>query len=154
MLDSLSYFRQMLRYTCIRTRLTILSKLSTRLASIHLCDTVHGRTRQCRPPQVLPALQWMYDGRAAREIVAHHSSSVFGEPQNSVVTAGLLGSSSRLKPPVAEEKGVRAVRRLIEDSIRLLMNNISTASLCRAVLPDAHRHSGGEILDPDLDTPQ
>jgi hypothetical protein len=52
---------------------------------------------------------------------------------------------------MAEEKGVRAVRRLIKNSIRLLMDHISTAGLCRAVLPDAHRHSDGEIVDRDRD---
>ena len=71
-----------------------------------------------------------------------------------MVTADLLGSSSRVKPLVAEEKGVRAVRRLIKNSICLLMDHISTASLCRAVLPDAYRHSGGEITDRDRDTPR
>ena len=91
-----------------------------------------------------------HDRRSAGEIVVHpSSSSVLGELQNSVVTAGLHGSSSRLKPLVAEEKGVRAVRRLIKHSIRLLMDHISTASLCRAVLLDAHRHSDGEIVDRD-----
>ena len=44
------------------TRRTIPSRLSTRLASTHLCYTVHERTRQCRPPQVLPALQWAQGG--------------------------------------------------------------------------------------------
>ena len=34
------------------------------------------------------------------------------------------------------------------------MDHISTASLCRAVLPDAYRHSGGEIMDRDRDTPR
>ena len=77
------------------------------------------------------------------------SSSVLGELQNSVVTADLLGSTSRMKPLVAEEKGVSAVRRLIKRSIRLLMDRISTANLCRAVLLDAHRHSDGEIVDRD-----
>ena len=61
------------------------------------------------------------------------------------------GSPSRVKPLVAEEKGIRAVRRLIENSIHLLMDHISTAGLCRAVLPDAHCHSGGEIVDCDRD---
>ena len=45
-------FRQMSKFTCVRTRLTILSKLSTRLPSIHLRYTVHERTRQCSPPPV------------------------------------------------------------------------------------------------------
>ena len=79
------------------------------------------------------------------------SSSVFGELENSVVTADLLGGPSRVKPLVTEEKGVRAVRRLIKNSIRLLTNHVSTASLCRAVLPDAHCHSRGEIVDRDRD---
>ena len=69
----------------------------------------------------------------------------------SVVTADLLGSPSRVKPLVIEEKGISAVRRLIKSSIRLLTDHISTASLCRAVVSDAHRHSGGEIVDRDRD---
>ena len=82
--------------------------------------------------------------------MAHaRSSLVFAEPQNSVVTTDLLGIFSRVRPLVVKEKGVRAVRRLIRNSIRLLMDHISTASLCRAVLPDAHCHSGGEIVDRD-----
>ena len=57
-----------------------------------------------------------------------------------------------MKPLVAEETGVRVVRRLIENSMRLLIDHNSTARLCRAVLPDAHGPSGGEIVDRD--TPQ
>ena len=86
-------------------------------------------------------------------MVYSRSSSVFGGLQNCVVTADLLGSSSKLEPLVAEEKGVAAVRRIIKESMRLLMDHISAASLCMAVLPDAHRHSGGEIVDRDRDTP-
>ena len=33
------------------------------------------------------------------------------------------------------------------------MDDISTASLCRAVLPDAHHHSGGKIVNRNRDTP-
>ena len=126
----------MLKNTCIRTRLTILSKLGTRPASILLCYTVHGRTRQCRLPQSTPV----------------HSSD-FGEPHISMVTADLFGSSTRVKPLVAEEMGVIAVRRLIKISIHLLMDHNSTASLCRAVLPDVYRHSGREIVGRGRDTP-
>ena len=71
----------------------------------------------------------------------------FWPTSKAVVTADLLGSSSRVKPLVAEEKGVRAVRRLIKNSIPLLMDHISPASLCRAVRPDTHRHSGRGIVD-------
>ena len=91
---------------------------------------------------------------AEGNVVHPRSSSVFGQLQNCVVTADLLGGFSRVNSVVAEEKGVRAVRRLIKNSIRLLMDDISTASLCTAVLPDAHHHSGGEIVDHDRDTPQ
>ena len=52
----------------------------------------------------------------------------FGELQNSAVTADPLGSPRRLKRLIAEEKGVRVVRRLIKNSIRLLMDHISIAS--------------------------
>ena len=92
--------------------------------------------------------------RTAREIVVHPFVFGFWRTSNYVVTADLLGSSSRLKPLVAKEKGVRAVRRLFEHSIRLLTDDISTASVCRAVLPYAHRRSGGEIVDRGRDTPQ
>ena len=71
-----------------------------------------------------------------------------------MVAADPLGISSRVKPLVAEEKGVRAVRGLMKDSIRLLMEHISTAALCRAVLSGAHRHFTGETVDRDRDTPQ
>ena len=69
-------------------------------------------------------------------------------------TADLLGSSSGMRPLVAEEKGVRAVRCLIKNSKRLLIDHISTAILCCAVLSDTHRYYGGEIVDRDRDTPQ
>ena len=115
---------------------------------------MHEKTRQCRTPQVLPTLQWTHD-RSFR--LRDRGTPTFvlglGGRQNSVVTADLLGSSSRVKPLVAEEKGVRTVRRLIKNSICLLMEHISTTSLCRAVLQDAHRHSGGEIVDRPRDTP-
>ena len=90
------FFCRMSRCTCVRTRLTIFSKLSTKLTSIHHCYTAHERTRQCYPQQVLPALQWTHDRRSAYR-------PRFGGRQNSVVTADLLGVSSRLKPLVAEE---------------------------------------------------
>ena len=73
----------------------------------------------------------------------------FWPTSKAVITGDLLGRSSRVKPLVAEGKGVRAVRRLIQNPIHLLMDHISPASLCRAVLPDAHRHSGRDIVDRD-----
>ena len=107
---------------------------------------MHERTRQCHPQQIRPALQWTHDRRSAYR-------PRFGGRQNSVVTADLLGVPSRLKPLVAEEEGVRAVCRLIKNSIRLLIELISTVSLCHAVLPVAHHHSSGEIVDRDRDAP-
>ena len=74
------FFRQMPR-VCVRTRLTILPKVSTRLASIHLYDTLHQRTRQCRPPQIRPALQWAYD----RSLLRRDR----GTPRSSSVLAGV-----------------------------------------------------------------
>lgn len=103
-------FRRMSRCTCVRTRLTTLSRLSTRLVSTHLDiqwmrELVSAMRRR--------SLRLYSDAQSSfrRRIVVHpRSSSVFGELQIFVVTASILGSSSGVKPLVAEEKGVRVVR--------------------------------------------
>ena len=112
---------------------------------------VQEKTRQCLPPQA--AVDARYDRRSAAWAVVHpRSSSVFRELRNSAVTADLLGRPSKVKALVAEEKGARAVRRLIRNSIRFLMDHFSTAIVCRAVLPGAC-HSDKDIVDRDRGTP-
>ena len=62
------------RSTCSRTRLTVLSRLSTDSAYIRLCYLVHKRSRQCRSLGITPCTA--AGRRSARETVIHlHSSS-------------------------------------------------------------------------------
>ena len=83
----------------------------------------------CRCFQQRIALQqWTYEWRPAGEIVIYpRSFSMFGEP---VVTSDVLGSPTRNETTECRRNGVKEVRRVIGDSIRLLMNHLSTNSLC------------------------
>ena len=77
----------------------------------------------CRCFQQRIALQqWTYEWRPAGEIVIYpRSFSMFGEP---VVTSDVLGSPTRSETTECRRNGVKEVRRVIADSIRLLMNHL------------------------------
>ena len=70
---------------------------------------------------------------------------MFGEP---VVTSDVLGSPTRSETTECRRNGVKEVRRVIADSIRLLMNHLSTNSLCGRREP---RAIGGKHLRCHLD---